>query len=69
MHDLHTDYPLATEKIEITKEMLSDYQLQIIEDNNIFLGKSKNLIPCLDNERKYKLHHQDLKVYFKLGLQ
>ena len=32
LHNLHEDYPLATEKIKVTKEMLSDYQLQIVED-------------------------------------
>lgn len=30
LHDLHNDYPLVTEKIKDTKEMLSEYQLQII---------------------------------------
>ena len=36
--DLYNDYPLAGEKIEVTKEMLSDCQSQIIENNNFFLG-------------------------------
>ena len=25
LHDLHNDYPLAPEKIKVTKEMLSSY--------------------------------------------
>ena len=40
----HNDYPLAAGKIKVTKEMLSDYQLKFIEDNNFFLGKNKELI-------------------------
>ena len=37
--------------------MLSDYQLQIKEDNNFFLGKYKKPIPNLINNRKCKLNH------------
>ena len=47
MHDLHNDSPLAGEKMKATEEMLSEYQFQIIEDNNFSLGKSKILIPNL----------------------
>ena len=42
---LHNDYPLAGEKIKVKKEILSDYQLQIIEHNNFFLVKTKNSFP------------------------
>ena len=49
--------------------MLFDCPLQIIEDNNFFLGKNEKIILGLGNKRKYKLHYQDLKVYFKLRLQ
>ena len=34
LHDLRNDYPLVGEKIKLTNEMLSEYQLQIIEDNS-----------------------------------
>ena len=67
LHDLHNDHPLAGEKIEIKKEIMSNYQLQIIEHINVYFGKNKKLIPNLDNKRKYKLHYQNLKFY--LGLQ
>ena len=62
MHNLHNDYPLAGEKIKVTKEMLSEYQLQIIEDNNSSHGENKTLILNLDNKRKYKLHNKNLKL-------
>ena len=43
---IHNDYPLEDEKKKETQEMFSDYQLQIIEDNNFLLGlgKDKKLI-------------------------
>ena len=47
--------------------MLSEYQLQIIEDK--IFGKNKKLILNLGNKRKYKLYHQNLKLYLNLGLQ
>ena len=31
LHDLHNGYPLTATKIEVTKKLLSDYQLQIIQ--------------------------------------
>ena len=49
--------------------MLSEYQIKIIEDNKFPLAKTKKLIPNPGNKRKYKLHHQNFKIYFKLGLQ
>ena len=49
--------------------MFSEYQLQIIEDNNFSFGKNKKLIPNLGNKRKCKLHYQNLKLYLNLGLQ
>ena len=44
------------EKIKVTKEMLSKYQLQIKEDNSFSLNKNKKLISNLGNNRKYQLH-------------
>ena len=41
LHDLHNKYSLAGEKIVVTSEMLSDYQLKVIEDNNCFVAKKK----------------------------
>ena len=52
LHDLHNGYPIAGQKIAVRKEMLSDDQLQIIEDNNFFLGKNKKFILNLGNKIK-----------------
>ena len=59
LHNLYNDYPLAGKKIKVTEEMLSEYQLQIIEDK-FSLCKNKNLIPNVGNKRKCKHHYQNL---------
>ena len=51
---MRNDYPLPGGKVKVTEEMLSEYQLQIIEDNNFSLGRNKKLIFNLGNKRKYK---------------
>ena len=38
LHDIHNDYPLAPEKINIPKEWLSDYCLEIANVHNITTG-------------------------------
>ena len=69
LHDLHNDYPLAGKKIKVTKEMLSKYQLQTMDDNKFPLGKNKkNLIPNLGN-KKLQTHHQNFKICLNLGLK
>ena len=69
LHDLHNDYPLSIEQLEVSKEMQSNYQLQVTEDNNFSLGNNKKLIPNLGNKLKYKLRYQNLKLYLSLGLK
>ena len=58
LHDLHNDYPLASDKIQVTKETLSEYQLQIIEENKFYLGKNEKLIHNLVNKKQ---HYKNLK--------
>ena len=40
--ELHNDYPLAPGKIEINREMLSDYQLRFLIFITSLLAKLKN---------------------------
>ena len=40
--------------------------MQIIEADNISLGEKEELIPNLGNKTKYKLHCQNLKLWFKV---
>ena len=41
--ELHNDYPLAPYKIEIKREMSSDYQLKIADLYNIPIGNVKKI--------------------------
>ena len=41
LHNLHNHYPLVGEEIKVRKQMLSQYQLQITEDNNFTFGKKQ----------------------------
>ena len=68
LHDLHNEYPLASQITIGTEEMLPKYQLEIIEDN-IFLGINIKLILYLGNKRKYEFLYQTLTFYSNLGLQ
>ena len=45
--ELHNDYPLARDKIEIKREMLSEYQLIIADLYNIPIGNVKKLVSFL----------------------
>ena len=45
LRELHNDYPLAPDTIEIKKEMLSSYQLKIADLYNIPIGNVKNMVP------------------------
>ena len=42
LHGLYSDYPLASEKVKVSKDMLSEFKLQILSLNFVLL-KTKNL--------------------------
>ena len=52
LHELHKDYPLAPDKIEIKREMLSEYQLNIANLCNIPIGNVKKLVLNLFDKEK-----------------
>ena len=66
LHDLRNDYPLAAEKINVTKNMLSSYCKQ---KYNITIGQVKKLIPTSSNKEKYVLHYRNLRLYLELVLK
>ena len=69
LRELHNDYPLASDKIEIEREMLSEYQLKIADLQNISIGSVKKLVPNVFDKEKYALHYQNLQLYLRLGLK
>ena len=44
-HELHNDYPLAAEKMKVTKDMLSPYCKNIQEKFGIKIGQVAKLTP------------------------
>ena len=62
LHDIHNDYPLAPEKINIPKEWLSKYCLKIANAHNITTGKVKKLVPNLMNKNNYMIHFRNFTI-------
>ena len=69
LQELRYDYPLAPDKIEIKREMLSNYQLKIADLYNIPVGNVKKLVPNVFDKEKYVLHYESLQLYLRLGLK
>ena len=68
LHENHTDFPMAPEKIKIKEEMLSPYCLGTKEENNIKVGVCNKLIPNLMPKNNYVVHYGNLKYYLSKGL-
>ena len=66
LKELHNDYPLVSEKIEMKKEMFSNYQLKIDNLYNILIVTVKKLVP---NFFKCVLHYENLQLYLRLVLK
>ena len=69
LHNLHSDYPLAPEKIEISTDMLSKYCSDIANKYGIKVGGVKKLVPNLRDKEKYIVHYKNLQLYLSLGMK
>ena len=69
LHELHNDYPLATEKMKVTPDMLSPYCKYIQEQFGITIGQVAKLIPTLSSKKNYVLYYRNLQLYLSLGLK
>ena len=69
LHDLHNDYPLAPEKLEISQNMLSKYCFNIANEYGIKIGGVNELVPNLGNTSKYVVHYKNLQLYLSLGIK
>ena len=72
LHDLHNDYPMAPEVMNVKADTQSDKQIEIYE----FLNhqkptdeKTNKLILNLNDKEKYVIHIRTLQFYLKQGLK
>ena len=66
---INNDYPLDQDKIEIKRNMLSDYQLKIAGLCNIPICNVKKSVSNFFDKKKYVVHYENLKLYLILGLK
>ena len=73
LHDLHNDYPLAPEVMNVKANMLSEKQVEIYKLINGSKEpkdeKTKKLILNLNDKSKYVVHIRTLQFYLKHGLK
>ena len=68
LHELH-NYPLAPEKLEINRNILSKYCSSIANEYSIKIGGVNKLDPNLGNKSRYVLHFKNLQLYVSLGMK
>ena len=56
LHELHDDFPLASEKFAVSNDMLSNYCKKIADKYEIKVGDVKKLIPNLGNKTNYVVY-------------
>ena len=61
LHYEYSDYLLAPQKINIQKEWLSDYCLEIVHEHNVIVASIKKLTPNLMRKNNYVIHYRNLK--------
>ena len=69
LRELHNDYPLVPDNLDIKREMLSEYQLRIVYLDNISIGNIKKILPNTFYKENYMLHYENLKLCLRLGLK
>ena len=67
--NLHNDYPLAPEKLEIAQNMLSKYCSDVANEYRIKIGGVNILVPNLKNKKKYVVHYRNVQFYLSLEIK
>ena len=66
---MHSDYPLAPEKLEINHNMLSNYCCSIATKYDIKIGGINKLVPSLGNKSKHVLYYKNLQLHLFLEMK
>ena len=69
LHELHNDYPIASEKLIVSSDMLSKYCKKIADNYEIKVGDVKKLIPNLGKKTNYAVHYRNIQLYLSLGMK
>ena len=69
LHELHNDYPLPPDKLEIKTGIFSDFYQELLMIVILLLEMSKKLFPNFFDKGKYLLHYKNLQLYLRLGLK
>ena len=71
LRELCNDCPLAPDKIEIKRGMLTEteYQLKIADLYNILIGNVEKFNPNFFDKEKLVLHLENLQLYLRIGLK
>ena len=69
LHDIHSDYPLAPENINIQKEWLFKYCVKIASVYNITGGTVKKLVPNLVNKNNSMIDYRNLQLCLELRMK
>ena len=69
LHDLHSDYPLAVDKLCITKDMLSPYATDFLENHSFKYSNQTRLTSNLFAKHNYVVHIKNLQFYLEHGLK
>jgi len=69
LHDLHNEYPLAPERVDIVVEMLSDTQVELSRHySRNRTAKNVKLVPNLMRKTNYVIHSRNLKFLLEHGI-
>ena len=76
LHDRHSDYPLAPERMCVTADMISEYSEDVYrrvynlkDTQHVKDEKVDKLILNLHDKKKYVLHIRNLKFYLEQGMK
>ena len=69
LYELHNDYSLDPEKLEISNDMLSKYCRDIAKKYGVKVDGVNKLVPNLGNKSKYLVYYRNLQLYLSLGMK